>query len=128
MEKIRTRTTDTATYLETREDFANDLGLLKDALGTIARAKGMSEIARSAGLGRHSLSKARSRRRGIRNLRPSRACCGRWGVTGGGRCVAETHEQISGVFLAGELQLLLDGPDVSRIGFSHRHRDGGYRP
>jgi len=68
-DKITTRPYDTANYLETREDIAHyleavledgDPELLKEALGTIARAKGMTEIARNAGLGRQSLYKALS--------------------------------------------------------------------
>jgi probable addiction module antidote protein len=60
---------DAADYLETREDIAayldavledGDPELLKAALGDIARAKGMTEIARSAGLGRANLYKALS--------------------------------------------------------------------
>ncbi|MDR1708359.1 MAG: putative addiction module antidote protein [Candidatus Accumulibacter sp.] len=58
---------DPAEYLESGEDIAayldavleeNDPALLAAALGDIARARGMSEIARAAGIGRESLYKA----------------------------------------------------------------------
>jgi probable addiction module antidote protein len=60
---------DSAQYLETKEDIADyleavleigDPALLTHALGIIARAKGMTEIGRAAGLGRESLYKALS--------------------------------------------------------------------
>ncbi len=60
---------DAANSLETREDIAayldavledGDPDLLKAALGDIARAKGMTEIAQAAGLGRANLYKALS--------------------------------------------------------------------
>ena len=60
---------DAARYLETDEDIAayldaaleeDDPTLLAAALGDIARAKGMTEIARETGLGRESLYKALS--------------------------------------------------------------------
>jgi probable addiction module antidote protein len=60
---------DAAQYLETEEDMAayleavleeNDSALVAAALGDIARAKGMTQIARKAGLGRESLYKALS--------------------------------------------------------------------
>jgi probable addiction module antidote protein len=60
---------DAADSLRTKEDIAayldavledGDPALLKAALGDIARAKGMSEIARAAGLGRANLYKALS--------------------------------------------------------------------
>ena len=66
---LKTRRWDAAETLETREDIAayldavledGDPELLKAALGDIARAKGMSEIARAAGLGRANLYKALS--------------------------------------------------------------------
>ncbi len=59
---LKTTRWDTADTLETKEDIAayldavledGDPGLLKLALGHIARAKGMTEIARAAGLGRY---------------------------------------------------------------------------
>src|SRR6266550_81028 len=50
---------DVACYLEAvLED--GDAGLVAAALGDIARAKGMSQIAQAAGLGRESLYKALS--------------------------------------------------------------------
>jgi probable addiction module antidote protein len=60
---------DAAETLETKEDIAayldavledRDSDLLKAALGDIARAKGMTEIAKAAGLGRANLYKALS--------------------------------------------------------------------
>ena len=60
---------DAAALLETKEDIAayldavlddGDPDLLKAALGDIARAKGMTDIARAAGLGRANLYKALS--------------------------------------------------------------------
>ena len=58
---------DMAEYLKTEEDVAhyltavleeNDPGELAHALGVIARARGMSEIAQASGLGREALYKA----------------------------------------------------------------------
>ncbi len=66
---LKTRPWDVADTLETKEDIAayldavledGDPDLLKKALGDIARAKGMTEIARTAGLGRANLYKALS--------------------------------------------------------------------
>ena len=60
---------DAAAYLKTDRDIAHyleavfedgDPALVAAALGDIARAKGMSRIARAAGLGRESLYKALS--------------------------------------------------------------------
>jgi probable addiction module antidote protein len=65
----KTRRWDAADTLETKEDIAayldavledGDPDLLKAALGDIARAKGMTEIAQAAGLGRANLYKALS--------------------------------------------------------------------
>jgi probable addiction module antidote protein len=65
----KTRRWDAAETLETREDIAayldavledGDPDLLKAALGDIARAKGMTEIAEAAGMGRTNLYKALS--------------------------------------------------------------------
>jgi probable addiction module antidote protein len=67
----RTETTpwDAAEHLHTAEDMAayldaaledGDPALVAAALGDIARAKGMTEIAKAAGLGRTSLYKALS--------------------------------------------------------------------
>jgi probable addiction module antidote protein len=67
--KIDVRQWDVAEHLETEEDMAayldaaieeGDAALVVAALGDIARAKGMSQIAREAGLGRESLYKALS--------------------------------------------------------------------
>ncbi len=69
MAKIPTRPWDAAEHLETDEDMvlyleaaleSSDASLVAAALGDIARAKGMTEIAREAGLGRESLYKALS--------------------------------------------------------------------
>jgi probable addiction module antidote protein len=69
MAKTKTRPWDAAEHLETEEDIAlyleaaledGDPGLVAAALGDIARAKGMSEIARETSLGRESLYKALS--------------------------------------------------------------------
>jgi probable addiction module antidote protein len=69
MTKAKTRTWDAVEYLESDEDMAayleaaleeDDPALFAAALGDIARAKGMTQIAREAGLGRESLYKALS--------------------------------------------------------------------
>jgi probable addiction module antidote protein len=69
MAKTKTRLWDAAEYLKSEEDMAayleaaleeGDPVLFTAALGDIARAKGMSEIARQTGLGRESLYKALS--------------------------------------------------------------------
>ena len=69
MTKSKTRVWDPAEHLVTEEDMAayleaalqeGDSALIAAALGDIARAKGMSRIARDAGLGRESLYKALS--------------------------------------------------------------------
>lgn len=69
MAKTETRPWDAAEHLETEEDMAayleaaleeGDIALIAAALGDIARAKGMTQIARQAGLGRESLYKALS--------------------------------------------------------------------
>jgi probable addiction module antidote protein len=65
----KTRSWDAADTLRTKADIAayldavledGDLDLLKAALGDIARAKGMTEIAQAAGVGRTNLYKALS--------------------------------------------------------------------
>ena len=67
--RITTRPWDAADHLETEEDIrayldaALELGdpaVVVAALGDIARAKGMTQIARETGLGRESLYKALS--------------------------------------------------------------------
>jgi probable addiction module antidote protein len=65
----RTRVWDAVEHLKSDEDIAaylnaafedGDPALIAAALGDIARAKGMTNVARSAGLGRESLYKALS--------------------------------------------------------------------
>lgn len=62
---------DSAEYLKTKEDMANyldacmeeagdDPAFIARALGTIARARGMTQVARDAGLSRESLYRALS--------------------------------------------------------------------
>jgi probable addiction module antidote protein len=67
--KTKTIPWDSAAYLKTDEDIASyleavfedgDPALIAHALGVIARAKGMAQIAQAAGLGRESLYKALS--------------------------------------------------------------------
>jgi probable addiction module antidote protein len=69
MSKTKTTPWDSAEHLKTDEDIANyleavfedgDPALIRHALGVIARAKGMTQIAQAAGLGRESLYKALS--------------------------------------------------------------------
>ncbi len=69
MPKTATTTWDPAEHLKSEEDMAayleaaleaGDSNLVAAALGDIARAKGMSQVAREAGLGRESLYKALS--------------------------------------------------------------------
>jgi probable addiction module antidote protein len=68
---IKLRKWDSAEYLKTEEDMAlylqacmdeagDDAAFIASALGTIARARGMSQLARDTGLGRESLYKALS--------------------------------------------------------------------
>jgi probable addiction module antidote protein len=67
--KIETRSWDITRYLDSDEAIAayveaaleeDDPALLAAALGDVARAKGMTQIARETGLGRESLYKALS--------------------------------------------------------------------
>ncbi|MGB7951676.1 MAG: addiction module antidote protein [Candidatus Binatia bacterium] len=69
MVKVKTRPWDAAEHLRDEDDMAayleaaledGDPALVAAALGDIARAKGMSQIARETGLGRESLYKALS--------------------------------------------------------------------
>jgi probable addiction module antidote protein len=69
MTKTKTRSWDVAEHLETAEDMAayleaaleeGDPALVAAAMGDIARAKGITQIARETGLGRESLYKALS--------------------------------------------------------------------
>jgi len=65
METDRLHKFDMAEYLDTEEDIAyylrvtaeEDISLLPAALGVVARARGMSELARSTGLSRETLYK-----------------------------------------------------------------------
>jgi probable addiction module antidote protein len=71
MGSFKLRKWDSAEHLKTDEDMAlyleacleeagDDAAFIAKALGTIARAKGMSQLARETGLGRESLYKALS--------------------------------------------------------------------
>ena len=71
MPKLKLRKWDSAEHLKTEEDMAlyleacfqeagDDALFIAKALGNIARAKGMSQLSRDAGLGRESLYKALS--------------------------------------------------------------------
>ena len=69
MARTETQPFDAASYLKTEEDMVayreaafeeNDPAVVAAALGDIARAKGMTKVAREAGLGRESLYKALS--------------------------------------------------------------------
>lgn len=66
---VKTRPFDPASYLETEEDIlyyleaameGNDPKHIASALGDVARSKGMSEIARTAKVGRQALYRALS--------------------------------------------------------------------
>jgi len=71
MATIKLRKWDSAEHLKTDEDIVmyleacleeagDDAAFIAKALGTIARAKGMSQLAKDTGLGRESLYKALS--------------------------------------------------------------------
>jgi probable addiction module antidote protein len=69
MAKVKTKRWDAADYLKSDRDIVayleaafedGDSGVVAAALGDIARAKGMTKVARQAGLGRESLYKALS--------------------------------------------------------------------
>jgi probable addiction module antidote protein len=71
MGKIKLRKWDSAEYLKSDEDMVlyleacleeagDDAAFIAKALGTIARAKGMTQLAKDTGLGRESLYKALS--------------------------------------------------------------------
>ncbi len=71
MGKIKLRRWDAVEYLKTEEDMVaylqacmdeagDDAALIAAALGDIARAKGMTQLAKETGLGRESLYKALS--------------------------------------------------------------------
>lgn len=68
-EKITTRPWDAAEYLDSEEMIAayldaaveeagDDLAFIAQALGTVARARGMTEVARDSGLAREALYRA----------------------------------------------------------------------
>ncbi|GJD93894.1 addiction module antidote protein [Methylobacterium iners] len=66
---LQTFTYDTAEHLKDEQDIAlyieavledGDPALIRDAVGTVARARGMTQIARETGLSRESLYKALS--------------------------------------------------------------------
>lgn len=82
MAKIETRPWDPAEHLGAEEDMAayleaaleeGDPALIAAALGDIARAKGMTQVARETGLGRESLYKALSP-----EGNPGSPQCSRW--------------------------------------------------
>lgn len=71
MTKIKTRRWDSAEYLDSEEAIAlyleacfeeagDDAAFIAKALGNVARARGMSQLARDTGMGRESLYKALS--------------------------------------------------------------------
>ncbi|MGC2618666.1 MAG: addiction module antidote protein [Acidobacteriaceae bacterium] len=69
MSQSKTKPFDPAAYLDDRESIAaymtdalesGDPSFIADALGVIARAQGMSEVAREAGVSRESLYRALS--------------------------------------------------------------------
>lgn len=71
MARAKLKKWDSAAHLKSEEDIAlyleaclevagDDAAFVAKALGTIARAKGMSQLARATGLGRESLYKALS--------------------------------------------------------------------
>lgn len=71
MSTIKTRRWDSAEYLQTEEQIAayldacfeeagDDAAFIAKALGNVARARGMSQLARDTGLGREGLYKALS--------------------------------------------------------------------
>lgn len=69
MAKVETRAHDAANYVETPEDAVflleaafedGDPQVIAEAIGAIARAKGMSEVAAATGLSRESLYRALS--------------------------------------------------------------------
>ena len=69
MRAVKTRPFDPAEYLDTSEGIATymsealetgDPAFVADALGVVARARGMTEVAREAGVSRESLYRALS--------------------------------------------------------------------
>jgi probable addiction module antidote protein len=70
-QKLKTRRWDSAEHLKTEEDMrmfieacfeeaGDDPAFIAKALGTVARARGMSQLARETGIGRDTLYKALS--------------------------------------------------------------------
>jgi probable addiction module antidote protein len=69
MAKVKTFTHDAANYVETSEDAAlllqaafedGDACVIAEAIGAVARSKGMSEVAEATGLSRENLYRALS--------------------------------------------------------------------
>lgn len=69
MSKVKTKPFDPAEYLDDSESIAaymsdalesDDSAFVADALGVVARARGMSEVARDAGVSRESLYRSLS--------------------------------------------------------------------
>jgi probable addiction module antidote protein len=71
MEKIKLTKWDSASYLKNEDDIAaylqacfeeapDDASFIAKALGTVAKARGMTQLAKDAGMGRESLYKALS--------------------------------------------------------------------
>jgi probable addiction module antidote protein len=69
VKSLKTRPFDPAKYLDNDEAIADyltdalesgDLAFVSDALGVVARARGMSDVARTAGMSRESLYRALS--------------------------------------------------------------------
>ena len=69
MEKIKLTKWDSASYLKNEDDIAaylqacfeeapDDAPFIAKALGTVAKARGMTQLAKDAGMGRESLYKA----------------------------------------------------------------------
>ena len=88
MRKLETRRWDSAEHLKTDQDMVDyldaclaeagdDAACVAHALGVVARAKGMTQVARDTGLGRESLYKALSGE-GTPASPPSSRSCRRW--------------------------------------------------
>lgn len=69
MAKVKTRPYDAANYIETEADAFlfleaafedGDAGVIAEAIGAVARSKGMSKVAEATGLSRESLYRALS--------------------------------------------------------------------
>lgn len=69
MDKVKTRPYDAANYIETEEDAFlfleaafedGDPGVIAEAIGAVARSKGMGKVAEATGLSRESLYRALS--------------------------------------------------------------------